>query len=393
MSDNKLYIAAAGAGKTTFLVHHACDLAKDDNQKSIAIITYTRKNQQEIKNRFIAEQGFVPSNIKICGWFDFLLTYCIRPFMGAVIEDLRCKTVGLMLVNENSGTIKKNGRYFKTYKVGEIKKKYLADSNHIYSDKLSEFAYECYTKRTDLFLRRLENIFSSILIDEVQDLSAWDYSIISVLLKIKKLHVVMCGDLRQKTYSTNPGSKWGKYKGRIDEYLKNVVNKKRQILIDIDNTTLNYSHRFGKEIADFASLIIGDDFPKTEPCQCKECIKRQEGFQYQKGAFLLKRKDTSAYISQYKPLTLVWDKKHMENVDTVICNYGDAKGMSADSCLIFPTKTIISKFLSSNQNQLTDNTRCKLYVAVTRARYVSAIVVDDNFDNNKIGLPFWNSNN
>lgn len=49
MSDNKLYIAAAGAGKTTFLVHHACDLAKDDNQKSIAIITYTRKNQQEIK--------------------------------------------------------------------------------------------------------------------------------------------------------------------------------------------------------------------------------------------------------------------------------------------------------------------------------------------------------
>lgn len=56
MSDNKLYIAAAGAGKTTFLVHHACDLAKDDNQKSIVIITYTRKNQQEIKNRFIAEQ-------------------------------------------------------------------------------------------------------------------------------------------------------------------------------------------------------------------------------------------------------------------------------------------------------------------------------------------------
>ena len=64
----------------------------------------------------------------------------------------------------------------------------------------------------------------------------------------------MCGDLRQKTYSTNPGSKWGKYKGRIDEYLKNVVNKKRQIPIDIDNTTLNYSHRFGKEIADFALL-------------------------------------------------------------------------------------------------------------------------------------------
>lgn len=232
MSDNKLYIAAAGAGKTTFLVHHACDLAKDDNQKSIAIITYTRKNQQEIKNRFIAEQGFVPSNIKICGWFDFLLTYCIRPFMGAVIEDLRCKTISIMLVNEISGTIKTaNGRYVKNYTAGDLKKKYLAGSNRIYSDKLSEFAYECYTKRAKVFLGRLESIFSSILIDEVQDLSAWDYSIISILLKIKNLYVIMCGDLRQKTYSTNPGVKWKKYKGRIDEYLKNEVNKKRQSLI------------------------------------------------------------------------------------------------------------------------------------------------------------------
>ena len=137
--------------------------------------------------------------------------------------------------------------------------------------------------------------------------------------------------------------------------------------------------------------------------------------------FLIKRSDVPTYISQYEPLVLVWDKKHKETVGSVICNYekhketvgsvicnyekhketvgpvicnyGDAKGASADSCLIFPTNRIISKFLSSNQNQLPDNTRCKLYVAVTRARYVSAIVVDDNFDNNKIGLPFWNSNN
>ena len=40
-----------------------------------------------------------------------------------------------------------------------------------------------------------------------------------------------------------------------------------------------------------------------------------------------------------------------------------------------------------------ENTRSKLYVAVTRARYISAIVVDDNFNNNNIGLPFWNNNN
>lgn len=393
MNNNRLYIAAAGAGKTTFLVNYACELSKNDGENSIAIITYTQKNQQEIRNRFTKEIGFVPPRIKICGWYDFLLTYCIRPFMGAVIEELRCRSVGLILVNNISGTFKtKDGRYIKTYKADDINKKFLADNNHIYSDKLSEFAYNCYEARRTQFCERMNNIFSHILIDEVQDLSAWDYNIISVLLKIGNLHTIMCGDLRQKTYSTTPGTKWAKYKGRIDEFLRNEINTKKHKYVDIDCTTLNYSHRFGKEIADFASLIIGDVFPKTEPCHCEDCIRRQEMFKGGKGIFLLKRCDIASFISKYKPMALIWDKRHYEQVDTYICNYGEAKGIAADVCMIFPTKTILSKFLSSKQNQLGDNTRSKFYVAVTRARYISAIVIEDNFDNNKIGLPFWNNN-
>lgn len=34
-------------------------------------------------------------------------------------------------------------------------------------------------------------------------------------------------------------------------------------------------------------------------------------------------------------------------------------------------------------------TRHKLYVAVTRAVYLSAILVEDDFDNTNIGIPFW----
>ena len=96
-----------------------------------------------------------------------------------------------------------------------------------------------------------------------------------------------------------------------------------------------------------------------------------------------------SFIAQYKPLSLIWDRKHNESVDTYTYNYGEVKGMSADVCLIFPTKTIISNFLLSGANNLSELTRSKLYVAVTRARYIAAIVVDDTFDNKKIGLPFW----
>lgn len=62
--------------------------------------------------------------------------------MGAVTEELIFRSVRHILLNEISGTFKtKDGRLFKTYKSSDFKKKFLADSKHFYSDKLSEFAF------------------------------------------------------------------------------------------------------------------------------------------------------------------------------------------------------------------------------------------------------------
>lgn len=66
--NNKLYIAAAGAGKTTFLIKRAIDLLKNDSDaKCIAIITYTQKNQDVISDKIKAEFGYIPNQIKILG--------------------------------------------------------------------------------------------------------------------------------------------------------------------------------------------------------------------------------------------------------------------------------------------------------------------------------------
>lgn len=391
MSDNKLYIAAAGAGKTTFLVNHAIELLKGDDDRSIAIITYTQKNQEVIKERIKEDIGCVPSRLRICGWYDFLLSYCIRPFMGSVIEDLRCKNVGFVLINGVSGKVKtNNGSYLSTYKADDLKKKFLTDDYKIYSDKLSEFAYKCYEARKAQFVARMNNVFSDILIDEVQDLSAWDYEIVKALLKMGELHVVMCGDLRQKTYSTTDSSKWGKYKGRIDEYLKKEVNTKRFIYVDIDYSTLNYSHRFGREIADFASLIMGKTFPKTEPCKCADCNKRQEMFKGKTGVYLIRRSDMLVFVERFKPLVLVWNKSHEAAVRLRKYNYGESKGMSTDVCMIFPTNEVTS-FLKTPTHKLKELARNKLYVAATRARFITSFIVEDDFDNSHINLPFWES--
>lgn len=388
--NNKLYIAAAGAGKTTFLTKHAIDLLKNDSDtKSIAIITYTQKNQEVILDRIKNEVGYIPNQIKVMGWYSFILDYCVRPFMGAVIDSLYCTNVGLLLVEGISNTQKVNGKYFTTYSVKKLKDKFLTKENYFYSDKLSEFAYSCYQKNKKIFIQRLADIFSSILIDEVQDMSAWDYSIIGLCCKIPSVQTILCGDLRQKTYSTSPSPKWKKYKGRIDLFLEENVNTKRQTYIIIDKETLNVSHRFGQEIANFANRIIGNEFPAANSCSCPECKNRRSKFHDRQGVFLVKKKDVTSFLSRYSPLVLIWDKSHkvLDYKNTI--NYAKSKGITTEVCLICPTNNIVKDFLSSRTNKMKETTRHKFYVAVTRAMYLSAILVANDFDNKNIGIPFW----
>lgn len=105
--------------------------------------------------------------------------------------------------------------------------------------------------------------------------------------------------------------------------------------------------------------------------------------------FLLKKKDVKAYIEEYQPISLIWDINQKVYIQTdTILKYGESKGLQTNSTLIYPTKVIL-KFLHSGINDLSPITKSKFYVAITRARFSSAIIVDDDFDNTKIALRFW----
>ena len=57
---NRLIIAAAGSGKTTYLVRQAMQQA--DN---VLITTYTIANELEIRKKFIEHNGCVPHNVTL----------------------------------------------------------------------------------------------------------------------------------------------------------------------------------------------------------------------------------------------------------------------------------------------------------------------------------------
>lgn len=69
MENSKVYIAAAGSGKTSFIleqVYQSLDRAVDTG-KYLIIVTYTSKNQENIKERIIRKYGYIPKTIVVVG--------------------------------------------------------------------------------------------------------------------------------------------------------------------------------------------------------------------------------------------------------------------------------------------------------------------------------------
>ena len=196
---NRLIIAAAGSGKTTYLVKEA--LKQQDN---VLITTYTIANELEIRKKFLEINGCVPHNVTIQTWYSFLLQHGVRPFQGVILND---KINGLILVNSKSGVkyFGKRGPVY--YGEEEYRKFYFSDNMKIYSDKISKFVCRCEEKTGGKVSKRIGRIYSKIYIDEVQDLAGYDLEIIKYLLAIES-DVIMVGDPRQVTYHTHNEAKY-----------------------------------------------------------------------------------------------------------------------------------------------------------------------------------------
>lgn len=354
--SNTVIVAAAGSGKTTSLVKRA--LAISDG--CVLITTYTLANESEIKKKFFEINGFIPPNIQVQTWFSFLLRHGVKPYQSVIWEG---QIRGLILVNEKSGYIERNGKriYFAEK---DVEKYYFDSSKRIYSDKLSKFVVKANEISSGLVLKRLENIFKYIFIDEVQDMAGYDLDIIKLLFK-SRINVLLVGDPRQVVYNTHLETRYRKYlNGKILEFVSNECSR---LGVKIDSESLNYTYRNNEAICCFANSI----YPELPPCRSLKSCKTGHD-----GVFFVSKKDVISYLKKYHPMQLRESKKVVVNEDYSVINFGNSKGLTYDRVLIYPTKGILAWVLDKN-NEMKQQTRAKFYVAVTRARYSVAIVVDD----------------
>ena len=366
MAKNKLLLAAAGSGKTSFLVNDA----RKVKDKRVLITTYTEENAKEIKSKF---RGKVPANITIQTWFSFLLEHGVRPFQDQMHIDLHDVRIGFLLFSGLSGVKyrRKDGTPVYWGENQNFFKYYFTDDYRIYSDKISKFIIKCNEITNGAVIDRISRIYQYIFVDEVQDLAGWDLEILKLLFESSS-NVVLAGDPRQVTYLTNHGNKHTNYRdGKIKNFIEEKCNSRRT-RCEIEEETLSVSHRNNAYICEFSSAIF-PDYEKALPCDCPDC--RRDHIEHQ-GIFAVHPRNVADYCALYKPQILRYKMAKPPEM-----NYGESKGSTFDRVLIYPTEDIVDYLRTGNLEYIQAfHTRAKLYVAVTRARYSVAFVLDYESD-------------
>jgi superfamily I DNA/RNA helicase len=182
------------------------------------------------------------------------------------------------------------------------------------------------------------------------------------LLFASNTSTLLVGDPRQGTYSTNDASKNKRYKKAAivpffeDESLK----------IEIDDTSLTVNYRCSPAICELSNKLYSD-------CPAAESgnLNRTK----HDGIFLIRPRDVGTYLAEYGSQQLRDSRKTATDNNHAVLNFGEAKGLSFDRVLIYPTVPII-KWLKDNDSELAPVSRSKLYVAMTRARQSVAFVYD-----------------
>lgn len=341
---NEVIIAAAGGGKTTRLAARA----HDHTCGKVALITYTTNNVQEIRNKLYTLSPALPAHAEIWSWYTFLLHEMARPYQCALIDR---RIAGLHWIEGRSAPYVSRDKTLQFF---------LSGGKLIYSDKISRFVLECNQQTNGAVISRLAERFDTIFVDEIQDMSGYDLDLLELILK-SSIKLVMVGDHRQATYSTNNAARNSKYAGA--KIIAKFCEWEKTGLVNLGYEQDTY--RCHQTVADLA-----DSFYPTEP----KTTSKNDLITGHDGVYLVSAQSVTEYSNNYRPQVLRLDRR-TDCSGYPAMNFGESKGMTFDRVLIFPHKAG-RKWLASGSYDHVNGSVAKMYVGVSRARHSVAFVFD-----------------
>ncbi|WP_079707696.1 UvrD-helicase domain-containing protein [Paraliobacillus ryukyuensis] len=349
--QNKVIMACAGSGKTWGLCQDALNSSSRD--KKVLMVSFTNKGVESLKREYEKQNfGVIDQHIKVHSWYQFLLKDLIKPYQSYFLGDIN---------------IIKSFDFSNMYGVRDFSKKntlpyFLNKNGDVKANKASEFAIYLNIKSNGSVIKRLEEIYSCIYIDELQDLTGRDIDLLELLFK-SSIRVYCVGDYKQSTLKTHNAKA---NKKRSGEYIFSYL----ETLKDSHNLQIvksNESRRFIQDIADFANLIYPEEPIKSV---------KEASLDYM-GVYQITKNDIEDYIRTFQPSVLRFDKRTSTHGYTAL-NFGVSKGMTMDRVVIYPNGPL-KNFLKGISKTLKNPH--KYFVGVTRPQYSLVFVVDKLSEN------------
>lgn len=344
-SNNTAIISCAGSGKT----YDICQRAKQSQirNKRILLVTYTNRGKDSIVHEYEKQNlGVIDSFIDVKTWYQFLLSELIKPYQSNFFGSInKLRSIDFQ---EQYGYV--------NYKKTDDPSRYINRNNDINSNEVARLAFLLNNKSKGKTIRRLEEIYSNIFIDEVQDLAGDDLNILEMLFD-SSIHVTCVGDPKQSTFKTYNTKKYQcKTGGNIMNYFTFLQTTGVLKIITSDE-----SRRCNQDICKLANKVNPNEPNMKSINLITTCHD---------GVFIIKESDIYHYIQAFHPQMLIYDRNsRIEGYQSI--NFGISKGMTFDRVLIISNGPML-KFLEANHDL---NSNHKYYVAMTRAKYSVCFVV------------------
>ena len=319
-----LMLAVAGSGKTTYLISLL------NLEQRFLLVTYTRNNYEHLKRSVIRKFGYFPENIKVLKYFQFVYSFCYKPFCGL---DKRANGISFDLPPEQTRYRPGTDEFYRTR------------SGRLYHNRIAHY---CYAQCVDAIKARLDKYYDYLLIDEVQDFAGHDFNLLLSILP-DSCNTICVGDFFQHTYDTSLD---GNVRSSLYKNLKPYVKEWQNAGATVDMVSLSKTRRCSAEICGFVSQM-GITIESTGEAEGNVC-------------FLDEKAQCESIINEPSIPKLFYS-----NGSKYFCagmNWGASKGLDhfVDICVVL-NKSSYELYRKGKLNEMNPQTKNKLYVACTRA--------------------------
>lgn len=325
--DKELILAVAGSGKTSLIV------SRLNLEERFLLITYTINNTRNLKKSIIEKFGHFPSNIELLSYYNFLYSFCLRPFLA-----YKMKPRGIFWEH--------TPKYTDRFKLDDVRR-YMTKGRMLYHNRIAKLLEQC--EVFDNINERLTKYYDHLFIDEVQDFAGHDFNLLINILK-SDINLLLVGDFYQHTFDT---SRDGRTNSTLhDDFVKYQERFTKQ-KIKIDKEHLNKSYRCTKSVCEFITENLGINI---------ESHKDEESI-----VSFVSDKDEIMEIFKDESIVKLFYRENYK-YQCYSRNWGDCKGENhyENVCVVL-NKTSMDKYNKGKLNELKPVSKNKLYVACSRA--------------------------